>query len=58
MHQPKGLSGISTPETFFKPPASLLMNLLLGYKLPLHFQHLQYVKLALSMQNILGIKYY
>ncbi len=52
------IAGISTPETFFKLPAYLLMNLLVSYKLPLHFQHVQYVKLALNMQNILGIKYY
>lgn len=52
------VAGISTPETFFKLPAYLLMNLLMTYKLPLHFEHVQYVKLSLNLQNMLGLNYY
>lgn len=52
------IAGYSTPETFFKLPAYLLLNILATYKVPLHFQHVQYIKLSLNVQNLLGLDYY
>ncbi|MDD4935598.1 MAG: TonB-dependent receptor [Acidiphilium sp.] len=53
------LSGFAPIPQNFKLPAYFLANVYLSYKLPMHgYDHLQYLKFSLNVQNLLGLHYY
>jgi Outer membrane receptor proteins, mostly Fe transport len=53
------LSGFGPIPQNFKLPSYFLANVYLSYKLPMHgYEHLQYLKFSLNVQNLLGLHYY
>jgi iron complex outermembrane receptor protein len=48
----------TSPNTSTKLPGFLTLNVLLSYKLQVHFQHIKYIKLSLNVQNLLGLNYF
>jgi outer membrane receptor protein involved in Fe transport len=43
---------------YFKLPAYLLTNILISYRVPVHFNSVKSIKLSLNVQNLFGIQYY
>jgi iron complex outermembrane receptor protein len=52
------LNGATTTNTHVTNPPNFIVNLLLGYDLPIHLQHVQKVNVELNVQNLLGERYY
>lgn len=48
----------TSPDTSFKLPAFLTLNVLAEYKVPVHFERIKEVTLSLDVKNLLGLKYY
>jgi iron complex outermembrane receptor protein len=55
---PNPLNGATTTNTHALNPPNFIVNLLLGYDLPVHFQYVKKVNLELNVQNLLGERYY
>ncbi len=55
---PSPYDGATTTNTKIKNPANFVVNLLLTYKIPIHYSYLQSLTVSLNMQNILNEKYY
>lgn len=52
------LDGATVTNTKIQNPANFVVNLLLSYKIPLHYSHLQSLTASLDMQNLLDERYY
>jgi iron complex outermembrane receptor protein len=52
------LDGATVTDTKIENPANFVVNLLLSYKIPVHYSYLQSLTASLNVTNLLGEKYY
>jgi iron complex outermembrane receptor protein len=52
------LDGATVTNTKIQNPANFVVNLLLSYKIPIHYSYLQSLTASLNMQNLLDERYY